>query len=808
MTSRAWCLVLAAAMTCGAVATLLSHPDDPKARVPREPYHGPGLVRKQSVPKHGSQDMAPQTFPAQGIELLSWLTLDDFGGMSSGNDCWGYVSPSGREYAIIGLSHGTGFVEITNPTQPTIVSVQSGPTSLWRDIKTYQTYAYAVSEGGGGIQVFDLSQIDSGVVTFVRNVTSGGTHSTHNVAIDEDSGYLYRLGGGSNGLRIYSLSNPSNPSYVSSWSKRYIHDAQIVTYTSGPYAGKQIVYACSGYNGGRDQTGLDVIDVTNKGNLIDVARRFYSSAAYSHQAWLSPDQQYLYLDDELDENGVLTTTTHVFDVSNPGNPQAINTFTNGNTAIGHNMYTKGQYIYQANYRSGLRIFDATDPVNPVEVASYDTWPEDDNDAFNGLWSVYPYFPSGVIIGSDLERGLFVWWHGAPRVGFEFVDGEPTTVDPAGQALTIRILEESPGLYQSGTAQLHVDTGSGWQASSLSSLGGDLYQATFPSSTCGSAVAYYFTAQATDGWIWTSPGPGALAPSILSSAVLETPILEEDFEIETSWDGHLDGDDAFDGKWSWWKPIGNAAQPRGDHTPGAGLRCFITGQDPIGGQVGLNDIDGGTTTLLSPAFDLSGYSDPAIGYWRWFSNDEGPNPSEDVLRVEISGDDGQSWTPVETVGPTGPQASGEWFYHQFKVSNFLTPTSQVRLRFIAADLGADSVVEAALDDLKIVDIACTGTRLDSVTPAKGSYVGGQTVTLSGSGFVSSPTLNVTFGGVPSQSVTVINSSTLQVTVPKFAGPGAQVAGGQGSIPSTNVDVTVTTDLGTDTLVDGYRYTGKR
>ncbi len=801
---RPWRLAAAATILALTAVTLLSHPDDPKMRVRRTPYEGPGYQRGQdTVPKFGSESPTTQTFPSQGIELLAWLPLGDFGpGIQSGNDCWGYVSPSGREYAIIGLSAGTGFVEITIPTQPNILAMLPGPTSLWRDIKTYETYAYAVSEGGSGIQVFDLGQIDQGTVTLVNTVLTGGSHSTHNVAIDEESGYLYRIGGGSNGLRIYDLSTPSNPTYVSSWSTRYIHDAQIVTYTSGPYAGRQIAYACSGYNGGRSGTGLDVIDVTNKGSLQNLARRFYSNAAYSHQAWLSPDRQFLYLDDELDEGGATKTTTHVFDVSDPGNPQAVSVFDNGNNAIGHNLYTRGQYLYEANYRSGLRVFDVSDPLNGIEVAHFDTWPSDDDPAFNGLWSTYPYFPSGIVIGSDLERGLFVWWHGAPRVGFEFVDGLPETVDPAGQTFTVRIIEDTPGIYQTGSALLNLNSGAGWTSSALTHLGGDLYQATIPPTQCGQVVSYYLSAQSTDGWSWTLPSSGSLAPGLLSSAISQTIVAEDDFELDNGWDGHLDTDDATQGKWNRLKPYGNAAQPHGDHTPNPARFAFITGQDPIGGFTGINDVDGGTTTLLSPAFDLSVPSDPAFGYWRWFSNDKGENPSEDVLTVEVSNNDGGSWSLVEIVGPTGPQASGEWYYFQFRVADFVAPTSQVRLRFKAADLAGDSIVEAAIDDFRILDIACAGTRLDGVSPNRGGYSGGETVTFTGTGFVTGAT--VTFGGVVSESVNVLDVNTMQVLVPAYPNPGPQ----GGLIPSTKVDVSVTTNLGSHTLTDGFRYQGKK
>ena len=384
-------------------SSLWAHEDDPKIRDRQPPYRGPGY--RAALAKAANND-----FPKSDVTLLSWLPFDEIGaGISSGNDCWGYVSPTAREYAIMGFSNGTAFVEITNPGDPDLIAYLAGPTSLWRDVKTYQHYAYSVSEGGGGIQVFDMSAIDDGTVTLVNSVTGDGTDDTHNVVINTDSGFLYRTGGGDNGLRIYSLADPVNPVPVASWIERYVHDAQVVSYTEGPYAGREIAFACAGFNGGFVDTGLSIVDVTDKDNITVLSHYEYPNPAYSHQGWLSPDKQYFYLNDELDERDYsLPTTTHILDVSDLANPFQAGTFSSGATAIDHNLYTNGNYIYEANYRSGLRIFDATNPLAPVEIGFFDTYPENDDDRFNGLWSVYPFFPSGTIIGSDLEKGLFVW----------------------------------------------------------------------------------------------------------------------------------------------------------------------------------------------------------------------------------------------------------------------------------------------------------------------------------------------------------------------------------------------------------------
>ncbi|HBZ96720.1 MAG TPA: hypothetical protein DEO57_02635, partial [Phycisphaerales bacterium] len=199
--------MLAMAVLLGAgMVTSFAHLDDPKEqdRVPR--FEGPAYRADAPLAERSAADI--RGFDSQNLTLLSWLPLAEFGSPSTGSDCWGYTSPeSGREYAIFTHSEGTAFVEVTNPGNAQVVANIAGPNSLWRDVKIYNNYAYAVSEGGSGIQVFQLAQIDLGSVTLVGTVNDIGTSATHNIVIDEDSGFLYRTGGGDEGLRIYSLAN-------------------------------------------------------------------------------------------------------------------------------------------------------------------------------------------------------------------------------------------------------------------------------------------------------------------------------------------------------------------------------------------------------------------------------------------------------------------------------------------------------------------------------------------------------------------------------------------------------------------------
>ncbi len=184
-------------------------------------------------------------------------------------------------------------------------------------------------------------------------------------------------------------------------------------------------------------------------------------------------------------------------------------------------------------------------------------------------------------------------------------------------------------------------------------------------------------------------------------LLDKCVVTLDLESSQGFTVSAADDTATLGVWIQVDPHGSAAAPEDDHTP-AGTQCFVTGQGLPGGATAFNDVDGGKTTLFSPLFDVSGFDEPWIGYWRWYSNDAGPAPHEDVFTVDASGDGGQSWVNVEIVGPTGVETSGGWFYHDFRVADLVTPSASVQLRFVAADLSSDSVVEAAVDDLVVTD----------------------------------------------------------------------------------------------------------
>jgi choice-of-anchor B domain-containing protein len=640
---------------------------------------------------------AAAQFTSDNVSLHAWINLNTFGA-TSGNDCWGYTSPSGREYALMGVSNALQVVEITNPGTPVIVGSVSHTNTSWGDIKTYGHYAYVVNDnGGGGMDIVDLSDVDNGNITLVQRMTDGGLSTSHNVVIDLDSGYLYLAGANLNDGRLmaYDLSDPENPALagqVDAIQGTYVHDAQIVTFTVGPNAGKQIAFCA---NGG---TGLDIYDVTNKSNMFRLSRTTYANLAYAHQCWLSEDRQYIYLNDELD--GVNETV--IFDVSNLSSPLAAGSYNSGVNATDHNLYVRDGLIYEAEYRAGLRVFCAADPLNPVQVGWFDTYPENDISGFDGAWSTYAFFDSGTVLISDINRGLFIVDVSAAlsagAMTFSYPQGQPDLVAPQG-GTSVRVEADGVcGAVASDTGLLHYDTGGGFATVALDVVSAGVFDGTFPALDCGSTVSYYVSLESEGGSTFTDP---LNAPTTTYSATVasdQVTVLSDDFEIDQGWTPENLG--ASSGDWQRGVPVDD---PNWQYDPSADAdgsgQCYLTEN-----VVGNSDVDGGAVRLTSPLFDLTG-ADVGISYEYYLFLTDANN---DALLVEISpnGDAGP-WTPIATHSTSGGTT---WRHHEITGSEIegagVTRTSTMKVRYTATDADPQSVVESGIDGFEVSELLCS------------------------------------------------------------------------------------------------------
>jgi choice-of-anchor B domain-containing protein len=401
---------------------------------------------RQAAASAAQSSQAPQSFrqcrngmagefPCENVDMLSHLPLAAIGGGVIGNDMWGWRDPqTGREYALVGKTNGTAFVDITNPRKPVFVGelpTQSESGGIfWRDIKVYEDHAFVVSEHSDhGMQVFDLTRlrdVSGEPVLFSADAVYEGVSRTHNLDINEDSGFAYLVGsntcvsgGEHGGLHMVDIRDPQDPQFVGcalvepdTPNNNYVHDVQCVNY-DGPdsrFAGREICF-------GSNEDAVVIYDVTDKKNPVVLSQTTYPTVVYTHQGWLTQDRKWFVFNDEGDENGfggeptVDKQTTYILNVEDLVETGEVVASPNNTTSIDHNLYMPGDgFIYESNYTSGLRIFtERSVPTGDLnEVAWFDVYPENDDPTFEGgTWSNDAWFKDGVVGVSSMDRGLFV-----------------------------------------------------------------------------------------------------------------------------------------------------------------------------------------------------------------------------------------------------------------------------------------------------------------------------------------------------------------------------------------------------------------
>lgn len=676
------------------------------------------------------------------LELLSKVTYPE-----GCNDIWGYVDENGIEYAIMGTRTATVVISLEDPRNPVELFRKDGSQSTWRDIKTFQDHAYVTTDDGSdGLLIIDLGDVDNITGEYQKTAfTLGGRNfeldRCHNIYIDTLTGHMFLSGcnTGANGVLIFDLNQDlDNPVFLGAERRFYSHDNMVkgdTLYTS-------------------DLTqGLSIWDVSDPANPVELGRKTTTSN-FTHNAWVSTDNKYIFTTDETGDAYV-----DAYDVSDPANIEFLDAYrpvsTENRGVIPHNTHYHEGYLVTSWYTDGVKVLDGSRPHNLIEVGSYDSWLGADG-GFNGCWGAYPWLPSGIVLGSDIQEGLLVLqptyvrgcylegtitnnldFSGVPGVTVEisstFENSESSDLEggyATGQAEagTFNVTYSHPD-YKDTTLQVELingvvtiqdvelrakpffrinidvvdkETKMGIPNAELLLIN-DFRDESMQTDSDGNLELIVFEDQSNVYNLYAGKWGylhGVLEDIDLKIGTSYTVELEtgyqDDFILEQGWT--VTGD-APRGIWERGIPIGTTvngaiANPILDVETDLGDQCYVTGNG--GGNAGQDDVDEGVTILTSPIMDLTQIKNPVVIFKSWFFNGSRPNPN-DSLRVLIDNGVDQE---VVYVDNTSSSAWSDTI--TIMVEEWLSLTDSMRLIVeVSDDFTNGHVVEGGFDEFRVM-----------------------------------------------------------------------------------------------------------
>jgi len=599
------------------------------------------------------------------------------------NDIWGWADPdSGIEYAIVGLRNGTSIVSLEDPENAVEVAYVPGPSTTWRDIKTWGHFAYVTNETSNGLLVIDMSNLPESVdyIEWTPTLPELGTLSTcHNIYIDE-FGFAYLAGCNLNngGMLILNVDTETGePEFVAPGPAIYAHDV---------YTESNIMYSSEIYEG-----DMAIYDVTDKQNIEELGRSG-TPFDFTHNIWLNDDETVAFTTDERPDAPVAA-----YDITDFGDIQELDRYNPigslGSGVIPHNVHVWNDYLLISYYTDGGRIVDASRPENLIEVGNYDTWLGGDG-GFSGAWGLYPFLPSQTVLVSDINNGLYVlqptfmracWLEGivtdeltgstlagvtveidseqpnfAETDAFgEFQTGqvlsgpfEVTFKKPGyhdeivsvelenGELTFIEVVMSPLGMFTVSGETIEDENGEPVPGARVQLIGDDLTYNTVTNasgtfSLLGIAEGEYDILAAQWGYLHTALEDVTVDGNTAITVELAKG-YQDDFFADLGWT--TDSIGASTGFWELGEPVGTSSNgqlsnPDMDVSTDLGNQCYITGNG--GGGVGDDDVDDGIVILYSPVFDLSEYTDPVLSFSYWFTNSGGNSAPNDNIIVTIS-----------------------------------------------------------------------------------------------------------------------------------------------------------------------------
>ena len=322
------------------------------------------------------------------------------------NSVWGYHdSIKNREYAILGGKNGTYFIDVTNPFTPVLADYVPGKRGdcIWREYKNYGKYIYLISDDSppNSLQIADMSYLPDSV--HLIHDSDSILVAAHTLFINEDKLYCADVKSSFNNyssMSVYNLDNPEKPFLI----KRLDQDDPDITTIHDMYIRNDTVYASAGFQ------GLHVYHLLSDNTLNKLGSvTSYPDIGYNHSSWLTENGKTMVFCDEVPNN----LAVKVIDVSDLSDIKVLSLFKSNEGATPHNPYIIGnERVVISYYEDGVQIYDISNPLNPVKTGFFDTHFQnngtyDSQNAYNGCWGAYPYLPSGILLASDRQNGLFV-----------------------------------------------------------------------------------------------------------------------------------------------------------------------------------------------------------------------------------------------------------------------------------------------------------------------------------------------------------------------------------------------------------------
>ena len=660
------------------------------------------------------------------------------------SDIWGHVDQSGNEYAIVGNETGVAIVDVTNPFSPNEIFYAPGAVNFWRDIKVWNNTAYITNEGSGGLMIIDMSNLPGAITGADVYNYSGSSYpfsSAHDFFVDEfGKGFIIGSDNGIGGAIILDLvTDPLAPIELGRYNDYYLHDAMARGDTLWGAAISDGVFV--------------VADISNPGTSATIAT-YPTANNFTHNCWISDNGRALFTTDEV--SGGFITSYDVSDISNISELDRVQS-SPGSNVIPHNAFFFNDYVVSSYYRDGVTIHDVSSPSNMIEVGNYDTSPSMSGDGFNGVWGVYPWLPSGNIIASDIEKGLFVL--GANYTRAAYLDGNTTDASTLLALNGVQVdivttsattLSNTLGDYETGTltpgtynvtfskfgytsqtinnvsllsgVTTTVDvalqpigtitlTGQVIDANSnpIANAVVDISSTSFSITQTTDATGNFSILGFIEGLYDVKVGKWGFDNLCLSNQNLVAAGNPHVYQLSTGYSDDFSQDfgwtvsgNASTGDWEKGVPNGTTfgsdpANPGLDVSGDCSDEAYVTGNG--GGSAGSDDIDGGETVLLSPIFDLTSYNNPYINFERWFFNDGGSGTPNDSLVIELLNG---STTTVLDFATSSDNDLGQWVSKIYRVSDAIAPTATMQLRIRAMDLSPGHIAEAGFDNFFVSD----------------------------------------------------------------------------------------------------------